>query len=255
MGERNSQTKAIILSVKAQGENKRSVTALSPDLGIFYATVYGGPKSKLRSLAQQFNSGTAYIYTDESKRSRKLSDFDAENVHPTLRTNLYKMWAANLGAELVMKTKCAGDDKTSFLLLKSFIDGIDACDEAGARLGTIRFLWRYLRLLGVQPEIHECSGCGSELLIQKNPIYYVPFQSAFFCADCSSTFSDAPDTIQVTSGGLKYLAAINELRPGEVRAMKIEKNDAYAIKRLVYFMIEQAAGSKLNALESGAGIL
>ncbi len=55
MGERNRRTKAIIISIRIQGESNRTVTVLSPDDGIFYATLYGGPKSRMRSLVQQFN--------------------------------------------------------------------------------------------------------------------------------------------------------------------------------------------------------
>src|SRR5574344_657611 len=111
MGERNSTTGAIILTVQEQGENNRTACAFSADLGVFYATLYGGAKSKMRALVQPFNSGTLWLYTHEVRHSKKITDFDVTNCHPTLRTSLYKMWAANLAAELVLKTKCAGDDK------------------------------------------------------------------------------------------------------------------------------------------------
>src|SRR5574344_511702 len=168
MADRNSITTAIILTVQEQGENNRTACAFSADLGVFYATLYGGAKSKMRALVQPFNSGTLWLYIDEVRHSKKITDFDVTNCHPTLRTSLYKMWAANLAAELVLKTKCAGDDKESFRLLSAYIDGIDACDENNARLGTIRFLWRYLGLLGVQPDVHECIQCGKLLLSDNN---------------------------------------------------------------------------------------
>ena len=72
--QRSYYTKAIVLNLKETGENNNSVTLLTPDKGIVYATLYGGPKSKLRSLVAQWHSGTVWLYdnpekkTDENKR-------------------------------------------------------------------------------------------------------------------------------------------------------------------------------------------
>jgi len=59
---RNYVSQGIVFSVKLLGENNSSVCFLTEDCGIVYATLYGGPKSKLRSLVSQ---GTAerHIFT------------------------------------------------------------------------------------------------------------------------------------------------------------------------------------------------
>lgn len=253
MGERNLKTQAIILSVTAQGENNRSARALSPDLGIFYATLYGGPKSRLRAMVQPFNSGIMYIYNDEARHSKKITDFDAKNCHLSLRTSLYKLWAVNLACELAITTKCAGDSVQTFRLLTAFADGTDASDEDGARLGTIRFLWRYLGLLGVQPPLHECASCGANLLAKNALSYYSPELSSFTCKDCTSHAESK--TIYADGDALTYLAAVNELAPGKVRQIKIKEESLYQMKRLVFYLIEKASGTKLRTLETGARIL
>ena len=265
MSERNRRTKAIIISIKIQGESNRTVTVLSPDDGIFYATLYGGPKSRLRSLVQQFNSGTIYIYEDLQKHAKKISDFDVETFHPTLHTSLYKMWAANFASEIVLKTKCAGDSNGAFTLLSAFINGIDVCDDDGAKLGMIRFLWRYLHLLGVQPDVHECCGCGEEMLdgakkgsgLFAGQFAYIPSMSAFACPDCVSSFSNSENRnfFNLDASGLSYLAAINELKPGVVRTMRLNQDSILRLKSFLFHLIENAVGSKLLSLESGAGIL
>src|SRR5574344_1030724 len=214
---------------------------------IFYATLYGGAKSK-------------------------ISDFDVTNCHPTLRTSLYKMWAANLAAELVLKTKGAGDDKGSYRLLSAYLDGIDASDENNARLGTIRFLWRYLGLLGVCPEVHYCVQCGKNLFSASSPsqastahvldtspanVMYFTTLNGFVCGDCLQSFDDAgkKNGFVVSQDALTYLAAINDLSPGQVRSLSISASAAYEMKRLVFTLIENAACCKLKSLESGLGIL
>lgn len=265
MGERNSTTGAIILTVQEQGENNRSVCAFSAELGIFYATLYGGAKSKMRALVQPFNSGKLWLYTDENKHQCKISDFDVTNCHLSLRTSLYKMWAANLAAEIILKTRGAGDDAASFRLLSAYIDGIDSCDEEGARLGTIRFLWRYLGLLGVQPDVHLCTQCGRSLLSGvvehdnsalpgKAHASYRSGTNGFVCADCLP-YSEEKTGYDIDLDGLTYLASINELSPGQVRGLSISSSTAHEIKTLVFALIESACGSKLKSLESGLGIL
>lgn len=255
MGERNKVTEAIILSLLENGENNRKVCAVSPEKGIFYATLYGGGKSRLKSLVQPFYSGKMWIYEDESKKSIKLSDFDVKNAHVSFRNNLYKIWAANLASEIVLKTKCAGDDRNAFTLLSAFLDGIDAVEENEARLGTLRFLWRYLGLLGIQPETHYCVQCARE--INGNDVNYARTYNGFICSECISSSSDLKlhNTFACDGEMLSYLQALNDLTPGQVRTLKISAESVYKMKSLLFFLIEDACGFKLKSLESGLGIL
>lgn len=255
MGERNKVTEAIILSLLESGENNRKVCAVSPEKGIFYSTLYGGGKSRLKSLVQPFYCGKMWIYEDEAKKTIKLSDFDVTNPHISLRSSLYKIWAANLACEIVLKTKCAGDDKSAFTLLSAFLDGIDAVEENEARLGTLRFLWRYLGLLGIQPETHCCVQCTKE--IDGNGVNYVRTYNGFICSDCVSSSSELKlhNTFACDNEMLSYLQALNDLTPGQVRALKISAESAYKMKSLLFFLIEDACGFKLKSLESGLGIL
>ena len=59
---RNFQKEALILSVRNTGENNRIVSYLTKDEGILTSVLYGGPKSKLRSLVSTFNYGI-FIFT------------------------------------------------------------------------------------------------------------------------------------------------------------------------------------------------
>lgn len=259
MADRNGQTRAVILSLREQGEQNRIVTALSPELGIFNAVLYGGPKSKLRSLVQPFNSGIMYLYTDNAKHSVKITDFDAKKFHMSLRENLYKSWASSLGAELATKTKCAGDPENSFALLSALIDGIDAVSEDEARLGMLRFLWRYLGLLGVQPEVRECISCGASLIAKELEPSYVESHNGFLCSDClpysGEKIQYEANLFKMDLHSMTYLAAINELSPGKVRELLLPASSAYKMKNLLYHLIERAAGTRLETLESGSGIL
>lgn len=219
--------------------------------------LYGGPKSRLKSLVQPFYSGILYIYSDESRNSIKITDFDAQNCHLSFRTSLLKSWAASFACELVLKTKCAGETEKAFVLLCAFLDGIDSVDENEARLGILRFVWRYLGLLGLQPEPRTCCGCGSSLLSHEHNASYIERQNGFVCADC---ISFAPENrtqgnFRIDLDSLTYLTAINELPPGQVRKLLVPSESVYNMKRLLYSMIEKACGMQLETLKSGIGIL
>lgn len=258
MSERNRETQAIIISLKKQGEQNRIVTILTPEQGIINCMLYGGPKSKLRSMVQPFNSGTIYLYTDNIKHSTKITDFDAKKIHLSLRENLYKSWVAIFASEIVLKTKCAGDSKKAFILLSALLDGIDAVNEEEARLGTLRFLWRYIELLGIQPDVRECCSCGNSLLSKEHDIFYIENQNGFVCSDCipyNENKKYQTTLLKADIHSITYLAAINELKPGKVRELILPAESASKLKRLLYYLIEKSCGIKLESLESGTGIL
>lgn len=253
MAERNISTPAIILTVKNSGESDRSVRALSPERGIFYCTLYGGPKSRMRSLVQPFSTGRIWLYEDQAKKSCKITDFSVESCHISFRTSLYKMWAANLACELVIKTKCAGEYEKSYVLLKALMDGMDACDEDEARAGTLRFLWRYLGVMGLQPDTERCSQCGEPLAVRpEDSAFYSHENNGFTCADCATERSGG---LRMDSEGLRYLGAVSSLSPARVRGISVSPQSAWLIKSTLYFLAEHAAGTKLKSLESGIGIL
>lgn len=252
---RSITTKAIILNLKLLGENNFSVALISPQNGIFYATLYGGPKSKMRSLVSQFNSGKIWIYENPEKKQTKITDFEVENYHNSFSQNLFKMYAASLVAELAIKTHCGGSNEQVFMLIKGFYDGMEICNEEQSRLGLLRFLWRYLEILGIQPQTHNCGFCGKSFLsneIESESIsYYNNLENYFVCPFCSNEKTD----IKIKTSTIRYLEGISVLSPQEARKLKIDKESYEQIKNIVFFLIENSIDQKLNSIETGKGIL
>ena len=252
---RSSCSNAIILSLKPLGENNSSVTLLTPEAGIIYATLYGGPKSKLRSLVSQWNSGKVWLYNNPEKNQIKINDFEVQNFHQTFSQNLYKFYAASLAAEIAIKTRCAGSSEQCFRLVSGFLDGMELCDEEQSRVGLIRFLWRYLELLGLQPQTHACCICGKSFLdtrfAPKAISYYNSMENSFICPSCGS----AENAIPVTNTAVQYLSALTVLTPSEARKLSIDEETYGQIRQLVFFLIENSIDQKLSTIETGMGIL
>ncbi|MBQ2081254.1 MAG: hypothetical protein II461_05780, partial [Treponema sp.] len=81
--------------------------------------------------------------------------------------------------------------------------------------------------------------------------------SGIACPECVSSFSNAENRefFALDESGLSYLAAINELKPGAVRTMRLAQDSIFKLKNFLYHLIENAVGARLLSLESGAGIL
>ena len=117
--------------------------------------------------------------------------------NPTIRENLYKTYAAALCTELVIKTKCAGSIDKSWTLLNGFLDGLELCKEKNqCTAGLIRFLWRYIDLMGIKPDSSRCSHCGQIFFTSKNltdTVSYTsegavfnPQENSFICQSCTN---------------------------------------------------------------------
>ena len=258
---RSTSTSAIVLSLRPLGENNSSVTLLTSDNGIVYAVLYGGPKSRLRSLVAQWNSGKVWLYENPEKNQIKISDFEVANYHPSFSQNLFKSYAASLAAEIAIKTRCAGSASQCHRLVSGFLDGMELCDEEQSRLGLLRFLWRYLELLGIQPNSHACCNCGKTFLDSRfapNAVsYYNGMENSFICPDCveSGGSSQSGNMINVHFSAVQYLSALTVLSPSEARKLSIDQEVYGQIRQLVFFLIENSIDQKLNSIETGMGIL
>ena len=255
---RSSSTPALILSLKPLGENNSSVTLLTPEAGIVYAVLYGGPKSRMRSLVAQWNSGKVWLYENPEKNQIKISDFEVVNYHSSFSQNLFKSYAASLAAELAIKTRCGGSSEQCFRLVSGFLDGMELCDEEQSRLGLMRFLWRYLELLGIQPVSHACSSCGKTFLDTKFApeavSYYNSMENSFICPECGSN-TRGENMLSIKNTAVQYLSALTVLPPAEARKLTIDEEIYGEIRQLVFFLIENSIDQKLNSIETGMGIL
>lgn len=256
---RNFAFDTTILSIQQAGENNRTVCFFSAEEGICYATLFGGAKSKLRSLVSPFYKGRLFLYRDESKKTAKITDFAPERCRISFRESLFKTFAASLAAETVIKTKCAGSPQKAFFLFNGFLDGMDFSSEDESQRGLVRFLWRYTELLGIKPEIKECCQCGKDFLKEKlteNSLrqsgIYSETERGIICADCNSANRSG---LRLSLEAITYLESVTNLKPAEVRKLPVSFETLVQLKDFCYSIIENACGAKLSTLKTGIGIL
>lgn len=256
---------AIVFSVKPLGESNADVRLFTQSEGMVYAVMYGGRKSRLKALVSPWNTGTAYLSRSKISAPFKIADFDVQKYHLSFRENLLKNYIAAFAAELTIKTNCAGNSKQCWTLINGFIDGLELCaKDSECRAGLIRFLWRFLHLLGVQPPVARCSECGKPFfgsnsersIVQyekslSGAAVYNSAENGFMCAECGSRQS----FFTLSAESLRYLAAISALSPAASRKVPLSDEADTELRQLLYHLIENACGTRFNSLKTGAGIL
>jgi DNA repair protein RecO (recombination protein O) len=252
---RSSTFPAVILRSREYGESNRLITLFSADQGILDALLYGGPKSKLKSLAAPYHSGRAWIYYDPVRDSRKLSDFDPESTYPGIRSRLRPSLHAALWAEILIRSRAGGSDfEHSFLLMVNCLKALDALPEDDAPYATFVFLWEYAGLLGLRPDPRACASCAG-LIASDGVEYYSIHDGAFLCGDCRSDEDAQGAFIAVPPGVARYLERIALINGTEAMRLRLDEKGRLACQRLVFALARRIAEGELNALETGEGLL
>lgn len=253
MPYRNLSFEAVVLRCRESPGGDRIVTFLAADSGLVEAFVFGGPKSKLRSLAAPYHAGTAWIYRDPVKDLRKLSDFDARETYPTLRENLRKIWAASYFAETVLRTDAAGgESRAAYNLLRSGLSALDAGVESEVDYVCLQYGWRLLELMGLRPDPHACGQCGTPFPEGRGAMF-PRAQGAFRCDRCTRAGDsvNSMDDLPLSGGALRYLAAAEALSFRDALRVRPSGEDLPILKALVFHLVRSAAEGELRTLDRG----
>jgi DNA repair protein RecO (recombination protein O) len=250
---------ALVLRNRQSGESNNEVTLLTAEEGIIKATVFGGPKSKLRSHSAPYNSGQVWIYRDPAKDYRKLSDFDVHSWRPGLRELYERTMAAGGVVETILYSHGGGGDWG--FALKLALATLDALENASEELCPrllIHFLWRWAEFLGIQPHIDYCSACGSEA--SDSPLWFSSRESSVLCGNCvhgdrasaenralSPKSSSVPNLLQLNPGCRRWLASTGLVEPALLYRYSMDNKSFNEAKSLVTEVLSGALGKRLSS--------
>ncbi len=249
---RSHATEAIVLKNSRIGEIHKGVVLLTADEGLVRAIAHGAysQKGKLRGTTNLFCCGTCYLYTDPTRESTRITDFDVREYHPGIREDLARFYTASLWAESVLKTYATGGDAGRlYELFVTALDELQGRDPGEAPLVSIHFVWRFLEYSGLQPDLRHCVVCG-EHLAESQPIYFSAREGGF----CAS--EHAVDEMPVWQpGAAAYLRHAGRLALRDALRIVPPAASIPRIRRVLYEILEHHVDSPLNALRTGAGIL
>lgn len=154
--KRNYRSLGIILQVRHSGEKNRFLKILTPDHGIVGAVAYGAasPRSKLRSTTQSFYCGEILFYENPVKQFNKVISIDLHREFSNLRSDIKKLYAASLMAELLLAVYAGTQgDSRAYELCYDYLNNLYE-DGAGRALRFANIaLWRLLEIIGEQPDV------------------------------------------------------------------------------------------------------
>jgi len=235
--QRSFSSPAVVLRVKPSGESNREAVFLSATEGIISATLFGGPKSRLRSHVSPFNSGLLWIYRDPAKDFRKVSDFDVRSWRPGLRELYERSNTASLIAGTVLTGLGGGGAfAEAFTLTNAALDALASADEACCERIHVHFIWNWTGHLGNRGDIRHCASCSSEIPLD-GLLWFVP-QEGFFCKNCMvrehpAELAGGRTQAILGAGARRWLLAVQDKAPVELARYTLDAASLGELKALV----------------------
>jgi len=236
---RNQSYHALILRSRPSGESNRDVWLLCPDAGILRVTVFGGPKSRLRSYASPFHSGQAWVYHDPVKNTFKLSDFDVSSWRPGLREMYERAMSADAVAETILASHGGGGSWGRALsLAQSVLDALETAGEETCARIVLWFLWQWTDFLGLRPEFGVCSLCG-----KPSPQLYSIREGGMVCPSCSE---GASPFVSAGPGCCHWLETTRPLSADQIVRHTLDKSSFREAMSLATAILAEAIGKRLE---------
>jgi DNA repair protein RecO (recombination protein O) len=238
--QRTFSSSALVLRVRPSGESNREASFLSAGEGIITATLFGGPKSRLRSHVSPFNSGTLWTYRDPAKDFRKVSDFDVTSWRPGLRELYERSSTASLIAGTVLAGHGGGGGWTEALALAcAAMDALESAGESGCERIALHFLWNWAGLLGHQPDPRRCSSCACEA--GDDGVLWFISGEGFLCNNCMLRERSGPgalgSAVVLGPGGRRWLEAVWHRSPAELARYSLDAASLGELKALMNRLI------------------
>jgi len=254
LASRDLRVPCIILRSRDSGAGHRLVSLMTPELGLLEAFMYGGGKSKLRSLASPYHAGMAWLYHDPVRDSYKLSDFDPVSAHEGARASLGASLHASLWAELLIRVRGGGVDfQGPFRILDACLSGLDALPEAEAVYASLVFIWGLAGCMGLRPDPAACMACPGALGWDGVECYSSA-EGGFLCRVCAAE-AGREGLQTVPAGAGRYLLGISRLDAAGALRLRMDLISLNAAKRLAWSLARRLAEGELNTLSMGEGIL
>jgi DNA repair protein RecO (recombination protein O) len=236
---------ALVLRVKPSGESNREAWFLTSEEGILRATVFGGPKSRLRSHVAPFHQGLLWIYHDPVRDSRKVSDFDVRLWRPGLRERYERAMAAGAVLETILSSHGGGGAWGRALeLAGGALDAMEEADEKTCGRVLIHFLWNWADVLGVRPDIKACASCACEARPDE-VLWYDRREGDLLCSVCSGAVEDG-NLFAVGPGARRWLLAVQDLDAAALSRLSLDEVSRGQAKALVTAVLSEALGKHLS---------
>jgi DNA repair protein RecO (recombination protein O) len=243
---------ALVLKTAPSGESNRDAWFLTAGEGILRATVFGGPKSKLRAHVSSFHSGVLYLYYDPVRDSRKVSDFDVQSWRPGLRELYERAMAGDAVADTILASHGGGGNwETALSLANASLDALTDVDEGAAGRIFTHFLWNWANFLGLRPDLDDSelySGHnGPAHRSEHRPCGASPDGLLWFDR-LEGGFSTEPGNgfLPLGPGARRWLLAVQDLYPAQLARVSADPASLAQARTVVTALMADILGRELS---------
>ncbi len=245
--QRNVTVNALVLRTRRIGDYHKGISCLTPQFGLIDALVYGAykGKGKISGITEPFSQLNFHLYYNPVKKTYKVVDAEEKALFPAIRNDLPRFYRASLFSEIVLKSYGGGgDSKDIFLLLRDALTLLDRCSTVRVECTVIQFLWRFLILSGMNPELNYCGRCGRQVGFDELLVFSQE-ENIFVCNQCG-----ASGTFTLNGGERKYLAYTSRQTFEGAVTTGLVKSSVYPLRQLLLTMIQNFLEYPLNSLKN-----
>lgn len=161
--------RALILQGFPYSDTSRILKLLCEHYGVRTVIAKGAmrPRGRFGGLLEPFTEGRAQFRVKEGRDMHTLSGFDLLRSRQSLGRDLVAFAGASLLAELALRFGTDEPQPELFQLLTRELDrlgGAQAGDAPGIALSGV---WQVISLLGYEPRLDACVGCGREFALEE----------------------------------------------------------------------------------------
>lgn len=247
---RNHSTEALVLKAQTLGEIHRLVTILTPDKGLLRVLVPGaaGSKGRNKVLATPFRRVGIKLYHEPVRDQWKSVDLTELALFGGLAEELERFWAASQAAEVMLTAGTSLPAAELYALGVEALTWLDCAKGEKIVQAEAWFLWQFLQLAGLGPDVEHCAHCGSSF--SGLPAVYGFGQEGLVCPSCRG-----PGAVEIPAGGLRWLKDCLDKPVAEVRAVGCSVQAAGALKALAGQLVEGHIGRRLKSFHTGHGVV
>jgi len=243
------KAQAIVLRARRVGDNHRGLQVLVSGRGLVDSLAYGAMsrKSSLRSTALPYNRGTAELHYDGSRRRWRLHSFDPVNTHDGLREDLDRFYTASTWAEILLRSHCSSESSESlFSLVSSALTLLSQCTSRGIPRLNCAFLWNFLQIEGVRPELNRCGRCSKNM--EGKEVFFLP-DGLLICHNCVRSGLD-----ELSWGSIRWLLAISNVEIDRAAKIGLPNHSIAAMERWLLSIIQTLLERPLKSLQQNSRI-
>ncbi len=233
------ETEAVVLKQFDLGESDRLITLYTKDRGKVKAVARGARKgNKSRSgLVLPFSYHNFILY--KGKSLAKINHIDSISLNSKLREDLEFMAYASVVSEYIERSGLEDEaDEALFSLLVIILAKMNHCSRDELLFYLCVFQAKLLLLLGVKPEIENCTICGNKMNLRGDTAFSIK-NGGSVCKTCLD--NEIKDYDYLTLNQMRALykiifAEIGQLKPEYFSKKSLEVFEVLTEKFLAYHL-------------------